>query len=66
MGKGALGDGENVAITFTAPGNVCRWDMKVKYNDGDTAEWKNLNLCDISKISLFWDKNAGTSRAVTE
>jgi hypothetical protein len=38
----------------------------VKYNDGDTAEWGNLNLCNISTINLFWDKSAGTTRAVTE
>jgi hypothetical protein len=66
MGKGALGDGETAAITFTAPNSVCQWDMKVKYNDGDTAEWRNLNLCNTSKISLYWDKNAGTTRAVTD
>ncbi len=66
MGSGSLGNGETVAITFTAPSSVCQWDMKVKYNDGDTAEWHNLNLCNTSKISLFWDKNAGTTRAVTD
>ena len=66
MGNGALGDRETVDITFTAPAKVCKWDMKVKYNDGDTAEWRNLNLCNISTISLFWDRKAGTTRAVTE
>lgn len=65
MGKGSLGDGENVNITFTAPARVCRWDLKVKYNDGDTAEWRNLNLCSINSISLFWDKNKNATRAVT-
>ena len=66
MGNGSLGDGSDVDITFTAPGSVCRWDMKVKYNDGDTAEWRDLNLCSINSISLFWDKNANTTRAVTD
>jgi hypothetical protein len=66
MGRGSLMDGASVDITFKAPGSECQWDMKVKYNDGDTAEWKNLNLCSISKISLFWDKKAGVSRAVSE
>lgn len=66
MGSGSLNNGAAVDISFTAPGNVCLWDMKVKYNDGDTAEWGNLNLCNISTINLFWDKSAGTTRAVTE
>ena len=66
MGKGSLGDGESVDITFNAPDSVCKWDMKVKYNDGDTAEWRSLNLCNINSISLFWSKNNNTTRAVTD
>ena len=65
MGRGALGVDENVAITFNAPDNVCRWDLKVKYNDGDEAEWSNLNLCNINTVTLFWDRKNQTTRAVT-
>jgi hypothetical protein len=66
MGKDALGDGESVNLTFNAPDKVCIWDMKVKYNDGDTAEWTKLNLCSIDKVTLFWDRKNQTTRAVTE
>ena len=66
MGKDTLDDGQTVNITFTAPGNSCRWDLKVKYNDGDEATWQNLNLCNISKVSLFWDRKNQTTRATTE
>ncbi len=66
MGSDALEDGRAVNITFTAPGSVCRWDMKVKYSDGDEATWNNLNLCDITKVTLFWDRKNETTRAVTE
>ena len=55
-----------MALSFNAPDSVCKWDMKVKYNDGDTAEWSNLNLCSIDKVTLFWDRKNQTTRAVTE
>lgn len=66
MGKDALGDGESVNLSFNAPDSVCKWDMKVKYNDGDTAEWGGLNLCSIDKVTLYWDRKNQTTRAVTE
>ena len=66
MGRDSLSDNESVKITINAPGNVCRWDLKVKYNDGDKAEWTNLNLCNISKVTLYWNRRNQTTRAVTE
>lgn len=66
MGRDALDDGQGVNVTFTAPDGVCNWDLKVKYNDGDEATWKSLNLCSISKVTLFWDKKSEVTRAVTE
>ena len=66
MGRGALADGAGVDITFAHGASACKWDMKVVYNDGDTAEWGNLDLCSISKVSLFYDRKAGTTRAVSE
>lgn len=66
MGRGALEEDAAVDITFDAPANACRWDLKVKYNDGDTAEWSNLNLCNIETVTLFWDRKNQTTRAVTK
>ncbi len=66
MGNGSLEDGNTVNITFNAPDNACKWDMHVKYNDGDEATWNGLNLCNINKVTLFWDKKNQKTRAVTE
>ena len=66
MGKGTLEADASVDITFSAPPNACRWDLKVKYDDNDTAEWSNLNLCNINKVTLFWDRKNQTTRAVTD
>jgi len=65
MGRGSLGDGDTVDVTFDH-GSACHFDLKVKYEDGDNAEWSNLNLCDISKVTLYWDRKNQTTRASTE
>ena len=66
MGRDALDDGNSVDISINAPERACRWDLKVKYNDGDEAVWNDLNLCNISKVSLFWDRRRQVTRAVTD
>lgn len=66
MGRDALADGESVHITFPNSTDTCRWDLKVKYNDGDESTWGNVNLCQISRVSLFWDRNANQTRAQAE
>ena len=66
MGSDSLEDGHRVNVSFHAPDGVCNWDLKVKYSDGDEATWKSLNLCSISKVTLFWDKKNEATRAVTE
>ncbi|TXN23849.1 hypothetical protein [Methylobacterium thuringiense] len=65
MGKEAIDDGESADISFQGGGG-CKWDIRVVYNDGDAAEFHNVNLCNISKVSLFWNRKAGTTRAVAE
>ena len=64
MGRGnVLDDGDSYDISFGRNTSSCHFDMKVKYHDEDEATWNNLNLCEISKISLFYDRKAGTTRA---
>ena len=64
MGDNTLDDGETVNIAFAHGGSACHFDIKVKYHDGDKAEWSDVNLCDYEKITLHWDgKN---TRAVGE
>ncbi len=64
MGRGSLGDGKIVDITFPNRTSACSFDIKVVYNDGDEAEWTSVNLCKVSKVSLYWRN--GATRAVTE
>ena len=67
MGSDALADGERVKITFPHGNGACMFDIKVKYHDdGSTAEWSGVNLCEYEAISLFWDNKSQVTRAVGE
>ena len=64
MGSGALGDGEKVTIVFPNRNGVCSFDIQVKYSDGDTAAWSEVDLCKYETITLFWDKKNQVTKAV--
>ncbi len=66
LGRGQLEDGNKVDITFKGGTDACQFDLKVVYTDDDSATWSDLNLCDLSKIHLHYDRKAGTTRATTE
>lgn len=66
LGQDTLPNGRSVDIRFNRSASTCQWDLKVVYTDGDETEWRNVNLCSISRITLHWNRQAGTTRAVTE
>ena len=66
LGRDTLDDGEHVNISFEKGTRGCAYDLMVKYSDGDKSEWHNIDLCSLSRISLYWDRKAGTTRAVGE
>lgn len=67
LGRDVLGEGERTEIRFSRSTNTCRWDLKVVYeDDGSSAEWGNLNLCEISAVTLRYNRKTGETSAVTE
>jgi hypothetical protein len=66
MGKDAIANGDTADITFNGGSNACKWDIKVVYNDGDESEFRGVNLCNVSKVTLFWNRSAGETRFVVE
>ncbi len=66
LGKDTLEDGDAVKIHFARAEKACRFDLKVVYDDGDDAVWTNLNLCEISKVELHYNKRTDTTSATTE
>jgi len=59
LGKDTLPDGDSVKITFEDRDKRVHWDLKVTDKDGNSLEWYDLNLIEISEVTLHWDAKAG-------
>ena len=66
LGKDTLANGESWEIEFARSEDECSWDLKVVYDDGETAEWGGVNLCATSTISLHYDHESGRTWATTD
>lgn len=66
LGRDVLSDGENVHIRFPKRENVCRWDLKVVYDDGEEAIWNDFNLCETSRITIHYNRKSGETWAEYE
>ena len=64
LGQDTLPNGDSVDIQFSRKEKAKLWDLRVEDRDGNSIEWENLNLLEISKVTLFY-KN-GRAWAETE
>lgn len=55
LGRETLPSGESVKVTFDDREKKVRWDLKVTDKDGNSLEWEDLNLIEISELTLHWD-----------
>ena len=61
-----LEDGDSVDITFEGYGKECIFDLKADYQGAESVVWYDLNLCSISRLTLFWDPQAAKTWAVSQ
>ena len=54
LGKDTLPDGESVKITFDDRDKHVHWDLKVVDSKGNSIEWHDLNLIEISEVTLHY------------
>lgn len=66
LGEDTLETGDHVDIGFEKGERGCLYDLKVVYDDGDSSAWAKINLCQINRIAIYWDRKKGTTRAVAE
>lgn len=52
LGRDVLANGESAQITFERGESQCNWDIRVTYQDGETGDWRNNNLCEIATVTL--------------
>jgi hypothetical protein len=64
LGRDTLPSGQSVDIKFDRDEKAAMWDLRVEDSQGNSIVWENLNLLEISKITLHYEN--GRARAVTE
>ncbi|MCY7345847.1 MAG: hypothetical protein LH614_06450 [Pyrinomonadaceae bacterium] len=48
-------------IVFSRREKAKLWDLRVEDEDGEFIEWENLNLLEISKVTLYYNKGKATA-----
>ena len=66
MGRDIFHDGETIDVHFDGADKGCKWDMKIEWTDGEPAtEWHDFDLCQITSITLKYNRKTGATTAVT-
>jgi hypothetical protein len=66
MGDNSLEDGQILNVRFAKNNAECVYDIKVVYDDEEKAEFRGINLCQVSRVSIFYNRSAGTTRFTVE
>lgn len=61
LGRDTLANGESVSITFQPKEKAAMWDLKITDKQGTSIEWENLNLMEISEVTLHFDNGKPTA-----
>src|SRR2546423_2442731 len=56
LGQDTLADGDSLTITFDDRDKHVHWDLKVVDSKGNSIEWHDLNLIEISEVTLHYEK----------
>jgi hypothetical protein len=54
LGQDTLADGESLEITFSRKETAKLWDLRIEDSKGNAIEWENLNLLEISELTLHY------------
>ena len=54
LGKETLPEGDSVKVTFDDRDKRSHWDLKVVDGKGNSIEWHDLNLVEISEVTLHY------------
>jgi hypothetical protein len=61
LGKDTLDDGETLKITFSRTEKAAHWDLSITDEKGNAVTWENLNLLEISKVTLHYKDGKATA-----
>jgi hypothetical protein len=62
LGRDTLPSGQSVDIKFHRAETAPVWDLRIEDTKGNGIEWQNLNLLEISKVTLYYNDGKGTAK----
>lgn len=63
LGQDTLPSGQKVDIKFHRAEKAALWDLRVEDSKENSIEWENLNLLEISKLTLHYKDGKATAVA---
>jgi len=52
LGTDVLQNGQTAQIVFDRAEAQCNYDIRATYDDGDTTDMRNVNLCQVGTVNL--------------
>lgn len=52
LGSDVLGDGATGSVSFEVDESRCLWDLRATFDDGASGDWRGIDLCEVSTITL--------------
>ena len=63
LGQDTLPDGDTVDIKFNRAEKAPMWDLRIEDSKENSIEWENLNLLEISKLTLTYKEGKATAHS---
>jgi hypothetical protein len=63
LGQDTLPNGDKVDIKFHRSETAPLWDLRIEDSKANSIEWENLNLLEISKLTIDYKDGKATARA---
>ena len=64
LGEGVMPTDQVRHIHFSRSTKTCKWDLKVVYtDDGSNAVWHDINLCEVEKITIHYNRSSDSTSA---
>jgi hypothetical protein len=57
LGADRLASGQRTTIRFNGDSDACLYDIKLVHDDGDSASWTGINLCEVSVVNARYNKD---------
>jgi hypothetical protein len=52
LGTETIANGASGTVQFTRGQEQCLWDLRATFDDGQTGDWRGVNLCEAATVTL--------------